>query len=217
MQEENPDRARLIEEARRHLEDCVLSQAKEQLRAAVEANDRGGRYAVVQRVYEIVTPRILEAEAGRRGWWISPYFLDWDLLFTPIERDAWHSLRARGVRRYPQYPVAGVFLDFGNPALRIGLELDGAAYHDAKQDAARDGRLAKLGWGGSSGRPDAKPSRAGSARPRSRRLPQTRLGPCWPNGPTAPPTASSGRSARCSSGRGSAALALGTGNCPPRR
>ena len=119
MEEENPDRARLVQEGRRQLEeDRALFRAQEQLQAAVEANDRRGRYAALQRVYEIVTPRILEAEAGRRGWWISPYFLDWDLLFTPIERDAWHSLRARGVRLYPQYPVAGVFLDFGNPALR---------------------------------------------------------------------------------------------------
>ena len=80
-------------------------------------------------------------EAGDR---VSPYFLEWEM--TPIEREAWNSIRRTGMPFYPQCPIGGVFIDFGDPHKKLGIELDGAAYHDADRDFVRDTRLFKLGW-----------------------------------------------------------------------
>lgn len=80
------------------------------------------------------------------GWYVS-YIVDWTQLFSPIEQDAWNSIRAKGkIVLYPQYPVLGYFLDFGNPYLKIGLELDGKNYHNKEKDKRRDKELKQLGW-----------------------------------------------------------------------
>lgn len=78
--------------------------------------------------------------------WSDPYWLDWSAVFTPIEMDAWCSIRAHALPFYPQYPVGRYFVDFANPYHKIALELDGAAYHDEAKDAARDKDLTRLGW-----------------------------------------------------------------------
>lgn len=94
-------------------------------------------------------------QAVRDAWaeewdWIAgggrtdPYFLSWK--FTPIEEQAWHCIRRIGLRVFPQVPVGGVFIDFGDPHLKIGIELDGKAFHNKERDQARDARLWELGW-----------------------------------------------------------------------
>lgn len=80
-------------------------------------------------------------KAGER---VDPYFYDWE--FTPIERDGWNSIRRMGLPLYPQIPVAGYFLDFGDPHKLIGVELDGKQFHNAERDLIRDTRLGALGW-----------------------------------------------------------------------
>lgn len=82
-------------------------------------------------------------------WALDPY--EWDnlglLRMTPIEEALWSDLRAESIVMYPQYPVGGVFVDFGNPKAKVAIECDGAAYHlDKEKDAARDLHLGKLGW-----------------------------------------------------------------------
>lgn len=82
-------------------------------------------------------------------WALDPY--EWDnrglLHMTPIEEWLWADLRAEGAVMYPQYPVGGVFVDFGNPKAKVAIECDGRDYHlDKAKDAARDQMLAKLGW-----------------------------------------------------------------------
>lgn len=82
-------------------------------------------------------------------WALDPY--EWDnkglLRMTPIEEWMWSDLRDEGAVMYPQYPVAGVFVDFGNPKAKVAIECDGAAYHlDKEKDAERDRRLVALGW-----------------------------------------------------------------------
>lgn len=81
------------------------------------------------------------AEAGER---IDPYFYDWE--FTPIEREGWNSIRRMGLPMYPQIPVERYFLDFGDPYKLIGVELDGAQWHNVASDTIRDTRLGQLGW-----------------------------------------------------------------------
>lgn len=96
------------------------------------------RWDLIRKAWDVQLPAIL---AGGR---VDPYFLDFDR--TPIEEIAWFWIRGLGVPMYMQIPVAGVFVDFGDPRLKIGLELDGKAYHDAAVDEVRDRRLWQLGW-----------------------------------------------------------------------
>ena len=68
--------------------------------------------------------------------------------FTPIERGLWSDIRSTGgVQMIPQYPVGPYVLDFASPSHKIGLEADGAPYHDQVKDRARDQRLwERYGW-----------------------------------------------------------------------
>lgn len=79
--------------------------------------------------------------------WHSSYPIDWPSFMTPIEFRAWGSIRSKGrVVLYPQYPALNYHLDFGNPGLKIGLELDGKKFHDKERDAERDSKLKAIGW-----------------------------------------------------------------------
>lgn len=79
--------------------------------------------------------------------WVSSYPCDWKNIFTPIEYDAWCAIRSKGrIVLYPQYPALNFHIDFANPGLKIGVELDGKHFHNAERDRARDRQLAKAGW-----------------------------------------------------------------------
>lgn len=81
-------------------------------------------------------------------WALDPYA--WEqagIRFTPIEYWLWHDIRALDLVFYPQYPVAGFFVDFANPKAKVCIECDGEAFHqDKAKDAARDAKLAAAGW-----------------------------------------------------------------------
>jgi very-short-patch-repair endonuclease len=94
--------------------------------------------------YNIFNDRILKA--AERGKWFRPYFIDFTRYFTPIEREAWNAIRSSRIILYPQYPVLNYFLDFGNPYLKIGLEMDGKEFHNAEKDFIRDTKLLNEGW-----------------------------------------------------------------------
>jgi REase_MTES_1575 len=104
------------------------------------------KWNCLRQIYKEALPLIQEAESGRRGRWINPYFVNWSRHFTPIEFDAWWSIWAQGVRLYPQVPVSRYFIDFANPVHRVGVELDGELWHERERDTARDEDLARLGW-----------------------------------------------------------------------
>ncbi|MBB1599505.1 endonuclease domain-containing protein [Variovorax sp. UMC13] len=99
--------------------------------------------------YARFTPEIL-AEA-RNEWAIDAYA--WDdgdpkmMHMTPIEAWLWADIRDANAIFYPQYPVGRVFVDFANPKAKVAIECDGAAFHlDKAKDAARDAKLAEMGW-----------------------------------------------------------------------
>lgn len=97
--------------------------------------------------YERAKPLILSHEPNE--WALDPYA--WDgigaMQMTPIEQWLWSDIREVGAVFYPQWPAAGVFLDFANPAAKVAIECDGRDYHlDRAKDAARDAKLAALGW-----------------------------------------------------------------------
>lgn len=98
------------------------------------------RFALIREAYRVCDAEI---RAGR----YDPYVVDWDRVFTPIERAAWSMIRATGMPLYPQYPVDDYMLDFGDPLQRVAIECDGAAFHvDIERDRRRDVRLAEAGW-----------------------------------------------------------------------
>lgn len=75
------------------------------------------------------------------------YAFDWSRIFTPIEFSAWQSIRIKGgLPLYPQFPVDNYIIDFADPFKKIGLELDGKAYHDKEKDTIRDKDLRSKGW-----------------------------------------------------------------------
>lgn len=76
----------------------------------------------------------------------NPYAYDWVQIFTPIEFSAWCAIRCKGLPMYPQYPVDRYMLDFGNPFIKLGIELDGKGYHEKAKDIIRDTRLKEMGW-----------------------------------------------------------------------
>lgn len=96
------------------------------------------RWKFLRDLYAAIEPGILS------GQFRSPDFLDWE--FTPIELDMWCSIRALGLPFWPQFPVGRFFVDFGDPVWRIALECDGAKFHNAERDAARDAEVKALGW-----------------------------------------------------------------------
>jgi very-short-patch-repair endonuclease len=107
--------------------------------ALVVATSKPARWELLREIYQIQLPIIRQ----RR---IDPNFVDWDKLFTPIERAAWIDIRANGIPLYPQVPVLRYFVDFGDPVKKIAVELDGKDWHNAHDDERRDNDLLRIGW-----------------------------------------------------------------------
>ena len=75
------------------------------------------------------------------------YPVDWNEVFSPIERRCWESIRCIGrLPFYPQYPVDRFFVDFGDPIYRIAIECDGKNWHDKARDESRDSIIRSVGW-----------------------------------------------------------------------
>ena len=83
----------------------------------------------------------------RPNTFYASYPFDWNKIFSPIEKQAWQAIKCKGgIVLYPQFPVGRFFVDFGNPYLKIALELDGKEFHSAERDIIRDSELKELGW-----------------------------------------------------------------------
>lgn len=90
--------------------------------------------------------RILRNSAKNIRLWFHAEAFDWNVLFSPIEMDAWVSLRGKCTPMYPQYPVLNYYVDFGNPYFKIAIELDGKEFHNPGKDKKRDRELYEAGW-----------------------------------------------------------------------
>lgn len=103
-------------------------------------------WQLIKEFYDIFGPKILRGV--KNEWAIDAYAWDTGLVrMTPIENWFWQDIRQANAVLYPQYPVAGCFLDFANPVAKVGIECDGYAYHlDKEKDRQRDARLGRLGW-----------------------------------------------------------------------
>lgn len=104
------------------------------------------RWQAIKNFYSFHEKAILECRADE--WAIPAY--SWDDVvgpMTPIEDALWHDIREANAVFYPQWPVAGFFVDFANPVAKVILECDGREFHkDKAKDQARDDQLADLGW-----------------------------------------------------------------------
>lgn len=104
------------------------------------------KWGFLRQIYLEVMPDIMaKFKLGKRQG-INPYFIDWLPFLSPIEEIAWNSIRTQGVPLYPQFPLFNYFIDFANPGLRIGLEIDGKDFHDEQKDRERDYYLSEYGW-----------------------------------------------------------------------
>lgn len=118
------------------------AKMRQQLDMALTARERGdiGNYfRALSCIHRLNRPAV------DRGQY-DPYIVDWTLIFTPIEDDAWYSIRTLGLRMFPQYPVGRFFVDFGDPWLKCAIECDGRQWHTPERDARRDAELGALGW-----------------------------------------------------------------------
>lgn len=103
-------------------------------------------FDAIKQFYGMFNPQIMAAK--KNEWGIDPYEWDQGLIqMTPIESWLWHDIRAVDAVFYPQYPVAGFFVDFANPRAKVAIECDGEAFHqDKEKDEARDKKLTDAGW-----------------------------------------------------------------------
>ena len=105
------------------------------------------KWGFFRQIYMENISRILEVSEKDINKWAQSYSVDWGSFFSPIESDAWNSIRCQGhIVLYPQFPLFNYFIDFANPYLKIGVELDGKDYHDANKDKNRDKQLYEYGW-----------------------------------------------------------------------
>jgi very-short-patch-repair endonuclease len=104
------------------------------------------KWGFFRQIYMEMIPHILERAKVNVVTPINPYPVDWGQFLSPIEFHAWQSIRSHYMALYPQFPVFNHFIDFANPYLRIGVEMDGKEYHDPEKDALRDAMLWKYGW-----------------------------------------------------------------------
>lgn len=106
--------------------------------------DKWGFY---RQIYMENLTDIMEASKKDVRKWDNTYYLNWRNHFSPIEKIAWDCIREMSnIVLYPQFPVFNFFIDFANPFLKIGLELDGKNYHNVEKDSERDLKLQRFGW-----------------------------------------------------------------------
>lgn len=63
------------------------------------------KWGVIRQIYMEKMPEIWEASELNPLGQTDPYFVDWAVEFTPIEEQAWHSIRSQGVPLYCKLPL----------------------------------------------------------------------------------------------------------------
>jgi very-short-patch-repair endonuclease len=120
-----------------------MTQANTAQRTADAAKRR--QWDFIRAYYAENEAAILEAKHWQ--WGVPINEVDWRSMFSPIESAMWDAIRMEGAIFYPQWPVAGFFLDFGNPQAKIAIECDGFHWHmDRARDHDRDAKLREIGW-----------------------------------------------------------------------
>ena len=113
-----------------------------------DANGYLNKIKAIAKYWRSLEPQIVEYSKPNKKRWFRLYPINWSEIFTPVEQDAWISIRRKGqIALYPQYPVLDFIVDFANPLLKIALEIDGKQFHaDKEKDQRRDALLKAAGW-----------------------------------------------------------------------
>jgi very-short-patch-repair endonuclease len=109
-----------------------------------QANTVQEQWPILREMYTTLLPDIMQAAQTYIRGTINRDILPWKM--SPIEEPVWITIRGFGLPFYPQFPVEQYFLDFAHPLTKIGIELDGKAWHNPQKDALRDRRLMQCGW-----------------------------------------------------------------------
>ncbi|MDB5013918.1 MAG: hypothetical protein JWQ25_2120 [Daejeonella sp.] len=105
------------------------------------------QWGIIRHCYNTQMYELISTAKQNISSWIDINFLDWDKHFSPIEKIVWSSIRSTPhLVMYPQFPLFNYFIDFANPFLKIGLELDGKDFHNQIDDEMRDKMFLKYGW-----------------------------------------------------------------------
>lgn len=77
-------------------------------------------------------------------WGIDAYAWDHEagIRLTPAQESLWHDIRGADAVLYPQYPVGPYFIDFANPAAKVGVVIFSA---EAPEAMLRD-QFEDMGW-----------------------------------------------------------------------
>ncbi|MGN6553215.1 MAG: DUF559 domain-containing protein [Verrucomicrobiota bacterium] len=102
------------------------------------------RRKIIRRYYTEALPEIMALARESLITWYSKYPFDWE--FNRNESSLWASIASRPMVMYPEFPVLGYFVDFGNPFLKIAIEADSEKYHNKEKDRERDRKLLEIGW-----------------------------------------------------------------------
>lgn len=101
-------------------------------------------YDEIRVLYEKLT-KDAEKQSGLNKWKnLPPYITDWNTYFNEIEKKLWGDIRSIGVFLYPKYPIDKYFIAFGNPFIKIGINIE---YNNPKfNDNHKISKLKELGW-----------------------------------------------------------------------
>jgi very-short-patch-repair endonuclease len=103
------------------------------------------RRAILRQHYMEAMPEIMhQAKQNLSVWAVEPYAFNWG--FNKNEQSLWGSIRRNLMVMYPEFPVLGWFVDFGNPFLRIAIEADSKKFHNREKDVERDRKLLQINW-----------------------------------------------------------------------
>jgi hypothetical protein len=139
--------ARIIRAVASPLETGGLTMFKNDMHKLYAAAEKiTDKWGVLRFVYQQEYARIIAASAENIRGRVDPYFVNWMKDASPIEIRAWGDIRGRCTPMYPQFPLFNYFIDFANPYLKVGIELDGKQWHDAEKDRERDEFLVSVGW-----------------------------------------------------------------------
>ncbi|WP_167342066.1 hypothetical protein [Nonlabens sp. SY33080] len=104
------------------------------------------KWLIYGEYYKISKSKRTEYFSQNRLAFYGKYPFNWYSSFSYLEKRTWEDISYINVPLYPQYPVKNFFIDFANPDLKIGLEVDGSNYHDIERDFKIDTKLAKFDW-----------------------------------------------------------------------
>lgn len=101
-------------------------------------------YDEIKFLYEKLTKDTEKQNKPNKWKNLPAYITDWNAYFNEIEKKLWGDIRSIGIFLYPKYPIDKYFIAFGNPFIKIGINIE---YNNQKfDDNLKIAKLKELGW-----------------------------------------------------------------------